>query len=122
MRNHMKYGHNMKDLYNPYTQKINLAPYFRGKNVKTAYDPDQFSVGTATVYWDQWQSFFFGWTLSLQYSNQTVSDCFYAVVDSLDSLDYVVQDAQNFFTTYNYYDLLVYDPLHIYANFMASFE
>lgn len=122
MRNHMRYGPNLKDLYNPFTQEMNLAAFFKGKNIKRAYDPDQFQVGNVAIYWDQWQSFFFAMTLSLQYNNQSISNCFHSVVDTLDSFDYINQDIDTFLTTFNYYNLVFYDPFHIYGNIMATYE
>ena len=102
---------------------MNLAAFFKGKKgIVSAYDPNFVTVGSATLYTDQWQAFFFGWTLGLQYNNQTISNCFTTIVDTLDSFDYVKIDYEDLIENYNYYNLIFYDPLHIYSNVMASYE
>lgn len=70
----------------------------------------------------QMTSFILGWVVGIQYTSTAPSACFYTVADTIGSLDYFVNDWQNFIQYYQYYNLFVYDPIHFYGNLMSSYE
>ena len=61
-------------------------------------------------------------TVSMHYNPEFASACFYVVVDTLNSLNYVVADVRNFAETKNWYNIGIYDPVQIYGNLIATYE
>ena len=67
-------------------------------------------------------NFVLGMVIGMQYTDDSPSDCFYTVLDTVASLDYFRIDAENLLTNYQFYPLLVYDPIHFYGNMMSVYE
>lgn len=64
----------------------------------------------------------FGWTTSTQYQKDFPSACFYTVTDAINSLNYVYTEVRSFSETKNWYNIVAYIPVHLYANLMAVYE
>lgn len=68
------------------------------------------------------ETFALGTVAGAQFDNNTYGKCFYAMVDTMNFVDYITRDVARIMTTYNWYTPLVYDPIHFYGNIMASYQ
>ena len=77
------------------------------------------------------QSGFLGFAYGLQYNQLSAidsvseSNCFYATYGLLQSVDQLQYDWDNLMTlsgTFNWFNLAVYDPVHITSNFSVVYE
>lgn len=68
------------------------------------------------------RTFVLGAVAGLQFNNQTYGKCFFAMVDTVNFVDYFQRDLQRLFTEYDFYSLAVYDPVHFYGNIVAAYE
>lgn len=69
-----------------------------------------------------WKSLPLGAISALQYDNQTFGSCFYATVSLLDFVDIFQKDIENLLTEYDFYGLLVYDPIHFLDAYFVVYE
>ena len=69
-----------------------------------------------------WKSFPLGMISALQYNNQSWGKCFYAMVDTTNFVDYFQADLERLTTEFDFYQLLVYDPIHFLSNYLALYE
>lgn len=63
-----------------------------------------------------------GFIVTMQYDVTAASGCFYVIVDTVNSLNYIVATFKDIKNTLNIYDLVVYNSLHIYSNTIACYE
>jgi len=69
-------------------------------------------------------SFWYGFIVSMQegFKNDGASNCFYSAFSVVETADFLVQDSETIWETWNFYDLLVYQPTHISGNFASAYE
>lgn len=71
-------------------------------------------------------SFLYGGIFALQDNpqedNPGTSNCFLAVFNMITQGDYFVQDLEKVLKTKNFYDIIVYTPVHIANNAAAAYE
>lgn len=108
----------MSNLFNPSTGEFNVVAFHKGKGAPTA----TYDVGGYQIDSDKASSFLIGWVAGMQYQLDTLGPCFTTTVATLDSFDYLKSDWTEFITNYQYYNLIVYDPIHIYQNILATYE
>ena len=63
-----------------------------------------------------------GVVAGLQYNNDTFGKCFYAMVDTVNFYDFFMADLNALFEEFNFYQLLVYDPIRFHSNLAALYE
>lgn len=66
--------------------------------------------------------FALGAVAGAQFDNTTYGKCFYATVDTINFFSTVRNDYSQILTTYNFYTPMVYDSVHSYSNFMATYQ
>lgn len=71
---------------------------------------------------DDWRTSALGLVSSLQWNNDFQGKCFYSVLGTINSLDYLATDAQDLVNNGEYYNLIVLDPVHISANANSAYE
>lgn len=81
-----------------------------------------FTYGDVTFDPRSMKTFFMGLVSGLQFNNNTYGKCFYIVTDTLGFADYFQQDFANLFVTFNFYQLFVYDTVHVTGNLLATYE
>jgi hypothetical protein len=69
-----------------------------------------------------WKSLPLGAISALQYDNQTFGSCFYATVSLLDFVTIFEKDIENLLNEYDFYGLLVYDPIHFLDAYFVVYE
>ncbi len=69
-----------------------------------------------------WKSLPLGMISALQFKNDTFGTCFYSMVDTLTFVDYFQNDLENFLKTWDFYQLIFYDPIHFLSNYLALYE
>lgn len=113
-----KYGPNLKKLFDPSSGDFNLEEFNRGKVIPKAY----YKVGDYNIDSDSARSFVLGWVAGMQYKFDFLGDCFVTTAATLESLDYFGSDLENLKKYYNFYNLIVYSPVQVYGNFLATYE
>ena len=68
------------------------------------------------------QSFVLGAIVALQYNNQSFGSCFYSTVDLINFVDIFKKDIENLMNEYDFYGLLVYDPIHFLDTYFVVYE
>ena len=124
LRLHRTFGPGLVGLYDPMSKKLNKdnmkQHWTVAANNIQPFDTDVYPdlyIDTELA-----TNFILGWVVGLQYTDDSPSDCFYTVADTLASLDYFKTDFENLIKYYQYYNLFVYDPIHFYGNLMSSYE
>ena len=58
----------------------------------------------------------------MQYNQQTFGNCFYSVLDTVNFFQYFQDDVEALLTEFDFYNLLVYDPIRFLSNYLAVYE
>jgi len=68
--------------------------------------------------------FFYGWIVAMQdgFSSDGASNCFFSAFALVEQTDFWMQDLMTFEKTWNFFNVLVFTPTHIWGNFSASYE
>jgi len=67
-------------------------------------------------------AFIVGWAAGLQYKPQYAGPCVLTVIDTANSLNYFASDWNALLHDFQFYNLFVYDPIHMYSNTVAIYE
>jgi hypothetical protein len=138
VRLHSQYGNGLKNIYNPKTKEFNFEEFHKGPKAKhlaaqkkrlgqmplpgETQNTGVVSIGGVEIDTTVGTAFLLGWTAGLQYQPDFAGPCFLTVTDTVNSLNYFVTDWNNFWTTYNWYNLAILEPMHFYSNLMATYE
>ena len=68
------------------------------------------------------KTFVLGMVAGLQFTADTYGKCFYAMVDTVNYVNFFVADWNKMLTEYNFYSVFVYDTIHFYGNTIAVYE
>ena len=104
----------VQDSVDPDSDPSNAQPTDNGDGTET-YNGYTFNVTSL-------RSFPLGLVVGLQSDNSTYGKCFIMTYDSMVFVDYFEADWEALFSDYNYYNLLVYDPVRLYGNLVAIYE
>ena len=121
---HKKYGHGLKNIFDPFTGEVNHKELHRHSKlaaVETEITPFG-SYPAIVVNGEQVRAFFLGLVYGNQYKKTEPSKCFYSVLATVDSTDYFVQDFYDLLRYFEYYNLFIYDPVQFYGNLLATYE
>ena len=125
MRLHRQYGNGLSNLktnlvnggHHGLKQSADGDPSMNGMNADGTIMINNYLFDTTS-----WKSLPLGVISGLQYSNATWGKCFYAMVDTLNFVDYFQADITNLFENYDFYSLMVYDPIHFLSNYLVLYE
>ena len=89
-------------------------------------EPPQYLDQVAGKQFDRYDivSFFYGWIVALHADPDSVtsSNCFLAAFETIQQVDYLIQDLSTLQQTGNYFNLLVFTPTHLQGNGAATYE
>jgi hypothetical protein len=51
-----------------------------------------------------------------------VSNCYLSLFEIIEQVDFFIVDLNGLFKTFQFYNVLVYDPAHILQNYMTVYE
>ena len=125
MRLHRQYGpglRNLADSTSGGAYGVRMASPSPDSDPASGKTSAVITVNDRDIDTKSWKSFMLGSVVGLQYNDQTFGKCFYAMVDTVNYVDYFKADAQSLLTEGNFYDLLVYDPIRFTSNLAALFE
>ena len=111
-----QYGRGLKNLFPE--GKFSMSKFNEGKRRLT----ETIFVGGVVLKIDDWRTGALGVATALQWNNDFQGKCFYAILGTINSADYLVTDYERLLSDGQFYNLVVYDPIHISANANAAYE
>lgn len=120
MRLHRTYGSGLQSAVDAETRS-QVSPNGDPSN-NGVYPDGTLVVVNYPIQTKSWKALPLGLAISLQYNNQTLGKCFYAVSDTINFVDIFEADLNNLFTEGDFYQLIVYDPIRFLSNYLALYE
>jgi len=125
MRLHRQYGYGLSSLRTAVTKDHH--PYVRdgvpGDDDPAQGPKDGYEEHNGVYFNPKDQrTFALGVVAGLQFNNDTYGDCFYAVVDGINTVDNLQRDFARILQTYRFFDVAVYHPTRVAGNMAAIYE
>lgn len=122
VRLHRQYGLGLSNLAAGMNGLRGQSPNPDADPSATGAEGDFITVNSFDIHPYSWKSLPLGVVAGLQYNTDTFGKCFYAMVDTVNFYDIFVADVEALFSEWNFYTLIVYDPVRFASNLAALNE
>ena len=127
MKLHYQYGHGLtgiaENLAGIRSQTTSPSPDSDPAQIAIVDDGNGIiTVGAYTFNASSYLAFPLGLVAGMQYNNNTLGNCFYATYVSVQFVDYFQNDLEMLVSSGDFFNLMVYDPVHLLSNIFAAYE